>query len=115
MLLRVSSDAADLQTDMTIVTADADAGDGGVPNGAALRAFALATVDALGPDDPSLVEARVVLEAAVGEVGFANAAGVVAAFNGITRVADATGTQLDEMSEQLSPALLADLDLASLR
>jgi hypothetical protein len=114
MLLRVSSDAAGLETDMSIVMAEAHAGDGGVPAGGELRAFALATVDALGPDDPALTAARAALVAAVGEVGFANAAGVVAAFNAITRVADATGTELDDFSEQMAPVLLADLDLSGL-
>lgn len=70
-----------------------------MPHGAELLTFAAAAhaaADAAtGPDDPALSTAREQLRAAVGDGGLAEAAATVAAFNGLVRVADGTGIQLD--------------------
>lgn len=66
-----------------------------MPHGAELLAFATAAHGAPGPDDPPLIAARDRLRAVVGDAGLAEAAGTVAAFNGLVRVADGTGIQLD--------------------
>lgn len=70
-----------------------------MPHGAELLAFAAAAhaaADAAtGPDDPALSAAREGLRAVVGGGGLAEAAATVAAFNGLVRVADGTGIQLD--------------------
>ncbi len=100
--------------DMTIVAADADAGDGGVPHGDVLRRFALAVVS---HDDPSAIAAaRDALRHAVGPAGLGDACGVVANFDGITRVADATGTEVDEvMVEGVAAGVLGDFDTSHLQ
>lgn len=66
-----------------------------MPHGAELLAFAAAAHAAPGADDPALTAARERLRAAVGDDGLAEAAATVAAFNGLVRVADGTGIQLD--------------------
>jgi len=73
------------------VTGAAD-GDGGVPNGRLLIAFAEAV---LGEEDGTLTQARASLAAALGPAGLADAAAVVGLFNAIDRVADATGIPLE--------------------
>lgn len=69
---------------------DASAG-GAVPHGNALIRFAESTI----ANDASLAEARQALIAALGPAGFVDAAAVVALFNAIDRVADATGIPLE--------------------
>ncbi len=61
----------------------------------AASAQAAALGAAPGPDDPALATARKRLRVAVGDAGLAEAAATVAAFNGLVRVADGTGIQLD--------------------
>ncbi|MEL7155430.1 MAG: hypothetical protein AAFN30_02400 [Actinomycetota bacterium] len=65
--------------------------DAGVPAGAALLAFVNAA-----HGDGDLPASRQALEAAVGSEGVIEAAATVAAFNGLVRVADGTGIQLDD-------------------
>jgi hypothetical protein len=67
-------------------------GDGGVPHGAELAAFAAA---ALGRDAGALARARSELAARVGPAGVVDAAAVVANFEMMDRIADATGIPLD--------------------
>jgi hypothetical protein len=67
-------------------------GDGGVPHGAALTAFGEA---ALGRDAEALRRARSELAARLGPAGVVDAAAVVATFEMMDRVADATGVPLD--------------------
>jgi hypothetical protein len=69
---------------------DGDAASG-VPGGGVLSAFAEAIV--AGAD--SLAQARSAVVAALGEAAMVDAAAVVAGFNGITRIADATGIPLE--------------------
>ncbi len=68
-------------------------GDSGVPHGRALLDFAEAVVQ--GTDD-EIDRARESLIAAVGEAGFVDAAGVVASFNAVVRIADATGIPVED-------------------
>ncbi len=83
-LLRASSSAIDEQ-------ADAAHPGVGVEHGEALVAFAKAAVlgDALETD-------REAVRALVGDDGLAEAAATVSAFEGLNRVADATGIELDD-------------------
>ena len=90
MLLRVSGQQENLSVDVTSVTQDN--ADPGVPHGAHLRALTEATIKG---DWLSLPEIRASAEAAMGAQQTADALVVAAAFNGITRVADATGIPLD--------------------
>jgi hypothetical protein len=84
------------------------AGDGGVPNGRLLIAFAEAV---LGGDDGALTRARNALSAALGPAGLADAAAVVGLFNAIDRVADATGIPLEDEKAAASADFRAALDL----
>lgn len=63
-----------------------------MPNGALLLRFASAAQ--LG--SPDLASARAALSDAVGSEGVIEAAATIAIFNGLVRVADGTGIQLDD-------------------
>ena len=91
MLLRASGQTHDKTYNLAAVTRAAN-GDGGVPHGQVLVAFAEAV---LGENDGVLARARAALLAALGPAGLADAAGVVGLFNAIDRVADATGIPLE--------------------
>lgn len=63
----------------------------GIPAGAILSHFAEAIIT--GAD--TLAQARSAVTTALGEAAMIDAAAVVAGFNGITRIADATGIPLE--------------------
>ena len=67
-------------------------GETGVPHADVLLPFAEAV---LSFDPARLLPARDAVTAAMGEAAMADAAAVVAGFNGITRIADASGIPLD--------------------
>jgi hypothetical protein len=75
------------------VTAGAGAGDSGIPNAALLIEFAEAV---LGDDALRLARARAAVGDAMGAAALVDAAGIAGFFNAIDRVADATGTPLDD-------------------
>jgi hypothetical protein len=105
LLLRASGVPQNRTYDLNTVTGAAP-GDGGVPHGRLLVAFAEAV---LGEDEEMLARARAALHATIGPAGFVDAAGVVGLFNAIDRVADATGIPLEaeklEASADFSAAL----------
>ena len=107
MLLRASGRTYDKTYDLTAVTGTLE-GDGGVPEGDRLVAFAEAV---LGDDDAALARARDALMTALGTPGLVDAAGVVGLFNAIDRVADATGIPLEPEKEAASADFRAALDL----
>ncbi|MAE95386.1 MAG: hypothetical protein CL910_12055 [Deltaproteobacteria bacterium] len=76
---------------MRAVTGAAEEPDGGVPHGALLRRFAVAVLDG----GQGLEDVRSTCLATLGESATIQAASVVASFDGINRVADATGIRLD--------------------
>ena len=90
MLLRESGEHYGERYSLDGVTGD---GDGGVPHGRRLIDFAEAVV---GGTDAELDRARGALIAAVGEAGLVDAAGVVASFNAVVRIADATGIPVED-------------------
>lgn len=90
MLLRESGGHYGETYSLDGVTGD---GDGGVPHGRQLIDFAEAVV---GGTETELEPARKALVAAVGEEGFVDAAGVVASFNAVVRIADATGIPVED-------------------
>lgn len=91
MLLSVSGEKQGLTVDLDVAVDSTRSGDAGVPHGAELLAFATAANNR--SDD--LDAARDALRAVVGAEGVLEAAATVAAFNGLVRVADGTGIQLD--------------------
>ena len=107
MLLRASGRTYDKTYDLAAVTGAVE-GDGGVPHGDLLVAFAEAV---LGEDDSALARARDALMTALGAPGLIDAAGVVGLFNAIDRVADATGIPLEPEKAMASADFRTALDL----
>lgn len=62
-------------------------------------------------DHDDLAEAREGLSSAVGDAGLVEAAGTVAAFEGLNRIADATGIQLDDNLAADTADVRADLGI----
>lgn len=91
MLLSVSGEQAGLDIDLDVATDSTRDGDAGVPHGQELLSFATAA----NRRAENLPQVRAALEAAVGPEGLLEAAATVAIFNGLVRVADGTGIQLD--------------------
>ncbi len=79
-----------------------DPGDGGVTGGKALNAF---TEGMLGTDEDALQRSRQGVLETLGPRELVDAAAVVAAFNTVNRVADATGIPLDGMLDMASATL----------
>lgn len=90
--------------DVTAVTKDGH--DSGVPHGEAL----VRLVDAVaGDDDDELAVARQALIDAMGLDAVVDTAGVIATFNQMDRIADATGIPLDAPLEAATTGLREDL------
>jgi len=81
--------------------------DSGVPAGGILSAFAEAILDRA----DNLAQARSAVAAALGEAAMIDAAAVVAGFNGITRIADATGIPLEAAKAEESGSWRAALGI----
>lgn len=84
-------------------------GASGVTHGEELLAFAEALM--IG-DEASLDRARREVVDALGEAAFVEAAGVAAQFNGIVRIADATGIPVDPDDEEFTQAIQAELGIS---
>ena len=82
------------------------AGESGVPSGERLVAFADAVVIAGNGD---LAEAREALRAALGPDALVDAAGVVASFNAVVRIADACGVPLEAFKREAAAGIIAEL------
>jgi len=85
-LLRESSNAKGEGYDLNLLTGAG--GDGNIPHGALLVSFADAV---LGTDDRRLDEIRGAIRSRMGDAALVDAAAIVATFNAIDLVADATG------------------------
>ena len=95
MLLRASGERE--QADYNVDSVTSDNLDSGVPHGDILRDLTEATIKG---DWLGLAQMRPRAERIMGQQQTADALVVAAAFNGITRVADATGIPLDENPDQ---------------
>ncbi len=105
-MLSWSSTEAGATADLAAIAEGA--GDGGLPFGAELVAFA----DAVGGlDDEVLVFARERLRAAAGEAFLIDAAAVLANFEMMTRVADGTGARFPAETAAHRAALDDRLDI----
>ncbi len=91
MLLRASGERDNTTYDLSAVTSDH--ADSGVPHSRWLR---LLTEQAIGGDWGNLAISLADATEAIGRQQVVDALSVAAAFNGITRVADATGIPLDD-------------------
>jgi hypothetical protein len=90
-LLRESSKAKGEDYDLSLLTGTQ--GDGNIPHGALLVAFAEAV---LGDDDRRLHEVQAAIRGRMGDAALVDAAAIVATFNAIDRVADATGIPIED-------------------
>jgi hypothetical protein len=84
-------------------------GASGVTHGKELLAFAEAL--RIG-DDASLDRARREVVDAMGVAAFVEAAGVAAQFNGIVRIADATGIPIDSVDDEFTKEIQAELGIS---
>jgi hypothetical protein len=80
----------------------------GVANGSELLAF---TEAVMGSDEAELARRRAALRAVLGPESYVEVAAIIAAFNVVDRVADATGIPLDEMMVAMSGDVRAELGL----
>lgn len=79
-----------------------------IPHAAALIAFA----EAFYADDLVVLDrARRDLHAAVGDGAFVDAAGIVGVYDAVVRIADATGTPLEDYKVEISGDLRAELGI----
>jgi hypothetical protein len=106
-MLRESARATDSTIDLKAVTSD-EAGDGGIPHGSVLTAFAEA---ALGGDEARLIGARRQVREELGDAALVDSAAVIANYSALDRVADATGIPLEAAKEANTVELRAELGI----
>jgi hypothetical protein len=107
MRLRVSGHSTGDEYDLSAVMSN-QAGDGGVPQGAELSAFAEGVCSR---DADKTATARATLNDLLGEAAMVDAAAVIAAFNAYPRAADATGIPLEDAKEEVTAAMRQELEL----
>jgi hypothetical protein len=105
-LLRESSTAKGETYDLSLLTGAK--GDGNIPHGALLVSYAEAV---LGTDDRRLADVRASIRAQMGDAALVDAAAIVATFNAIDRVADATGIPIEDAKAASTADLRAALDI----
>jgi hypothetical protein len=105
-LLRASSKAKGESFDLSLIVGKP--GDGNIPHGALLVAFAEAV---LGVENERLADTQSRIRAAMGDAALVDAAAIVATFNAIDRVADATGIQIEDAKAQATADVRAALGI----
>ena len=98
MLLRASGDRNNESYNLDSVTSE-DITDAGVENGAFLMKLAAAVYE---QDADTLTDIRIQGVELLGERGIAEAMGIAAGFNGITKVANGTGLPLDQTTADVT-------------
>ena len=106
-MLRESATATNTQIDLKAVTND-DAGDGGIPHGGMLKAFAEAVLE---DDEARLNDARRRVREVLGDAGLVDASAVIANYSALDRVADATGIPLEAAKEANTVELRTELGI----
>ena len=84
------------------------AAESGVPEGALLLEF---TDAVLSSDDAHLAQVRSRLRSRLGDEQLVDAAGAVASFNAVVKVADGTGLSVDDFRRELADQLRSELKL----
>ena len=110
-MLRASARATGDAVDLNAIV-DEEAGDGGIPHGGLLKAFAEA---ALGDDETLLSDVRQRLRNLLGDAALVDAAAVIANYSALDRVADATGIPLEPAKETGTADLRAELGIDAFR
>jgi hypothetical protein len=105
-LLRESSNAKGEGYDLNLLTGAG--GDGNIQHGALLVSFADAV---LGTDDQRLDEVRAAIGSRMGNAALVDAAAIVATFNAIDRVADATGIPIEDNKAESTADIRAALGI----
>jgi hypothetical protein len=105
-LLRESSNAKGEGYDLNLLTGAG--GDGNIAHGALLVSFADAV---LGTDDRRLDEVRADVRSRMGNAALVDAAAIVATFNAIDRVADATGIPIEDAKAESTADIRATLGI----
>lgn len=105
-MLRVSSQSEGLNANLQAVTLkDADAG---VPHSTLLRELTEATIGMRWDDLDSI---RLEALEAIGRQSTADALAVASGFNGITRVADATGIPIDSYEDEIGKEIRSSIGI----
>lgn len=107
MLLRVSGELSGESYDLSAITEKGSDG-GGVPHGATLLGF---TDAVMGEDEAVLDRARQEVIDKLGPEQLVDSAGVVATFNMMNRIADATGIPLDGPVDFMSVNMRKEIGL----
>ena len=105
-MLRESSNAKGEGYDLNLLTGAG--GDGNIPHGALLVSFADAV---LGTDDQRLDEVRAAIRSRMGNAALVDAAAIVATFNAIDRLADATGIPIEDNKAESTADIRAVLGI----
>jgi hypothetical protein len=105
-LLRESRNAKGEGYDLNLLTGAG--GDGNIQHGALLVSFADAV---LGTDDQRLDEVRAAIGSRMGNAALVDAAAIVATFNAIDRVADATGIPIEDNKAESTADIRAALGI----
>jgi len=109
-MLRESNEYNGDDFDLQALTAGVDGAASGIPHGDLLVAFAEAVTLA---DEAAITEARTALQAAMGDAALVDAAGIIGMFNGLDRVADATGAPLEDWKAADTAGMRAALGIDS--
>lgn len=111
MLLRVSGETTGTSVDLTAINGEVGT-EPGIEHAAELVAF---TEAVMGTGDEELDRARTALRSVLGDEAFVDTCAVIAAFNVVDRIADATGIPLDDPFVGITAEMRAQLDLARFR
>lgn len=105
MLLRASGQHTGDKYDLTAILGSRD---DKIPHAALLSAYA----EAFYAEDPGVLEkARNALRASVGDAVLVDAAGIVGVYDAVVRIADATGTPLEDYKVEISGGLREELGI----
>lgn len=107
MMLRVSSEVEGNAANLASVI-EGDATDSAVPAGDVLLRFAEVS---LGDDAQEIAQARAAVSEALGDAAMVDAAGIIANFQRMVRIADSSGIPLDTPVAMMTQDIRADLGL----